>query len=409
MRQAGIGQPAGGARILVVDDDPIFAALMEQFLIQHGATGVAIACDGQNALELLVADPVSFDGIVLDLAMPNLDGVRFLRSIAELAFVGRIAIVSGEIAPIRDSARKLAGLLGLACSATFGKPADFDAIARHMVASQPAAPAPMPEPVDAEEINAGLRRSRLSAYYQPRIDLASGKVTGAEALARMSDSTGSMIDAAQMINLAERNGAINDITWRMVEIIAQDAASLQRELGRPLVISFNISASILTNENFAQALGEIVRQSGLAPENFVVEITESLLPTDHARSLESLTLLRMQGFGLAIDDFGTGHSNIEKLQMFPFSELKIDRSFLSAAARDGFALACVEASVALARKLSLVVVGEGVETEKDLALARNCGIDLAQGYLFSRPLPFADFLEFVERHEQRDQHWRQAS
>ena len=174
-------------------------------------------------------------------------------------------------------------------------------------------------------------------------------------------------------------------------------------------VSVNVSVGQIESPDFLDVVDAALEAHRVPPSLLQVEITESLLPTDHARSLESLTLMRMQGFGLAIDDFGTGHSNIEQLRLFPFTELKIDRSFLSAAARDGFALACVETSVALARKLSLVVVGEGVETEKDLALARDCGVDLAQGYLFSRPLPFADFLEFVERHELRDQRLRQAS
>jgi EAL domain-containing protein (putative c-di-GMP-specific phosphodiesterase class I) len=404
--KAASAQPA--PCILVVDDDPVFAAIMEQFLIRHGAGKVATAGDGETALELIASRPAEFGCIILDLSMPRLDGIRFLRRIARAGFTGSIAVVSGEPPSVRDSARRLARMLGLTCIGAWGKPADFDAIA--LAALNPKTPSvrtPAPA-VDAEEINKALRRAQLHAHYQPRVDLATGEVVGAEALARMTGSDGRLLDAGQMINLAERDGSITDITWRMIEVVAQDAADLAREFGRPLVLSFNISGSILANENFAGALGDILRQSGLAPEYFVVELTESCLPEDHVRSLETLTLLRMQGFGLAIDDFGTGYSNIEHLRNYPFSELKIDRSFISRATHDRFALACVRACVALARELSMSVVGEGIETERDLALARDCGIDLGQGYLFARPLPLAEFTEFARRGQPGDAQFRKV-
>jgi len=397
-----------GPCVLVVDDDPVFAAIMEQFLIRHGAAKVATASDGEIALGRLAGGQEAFDAIILDLSMPRLDGIRFLRRLAQTGFDGSIAVVSGESPAIRESARRLARMLGLTCIGAYGKPADFDAIAIAVLNRKERPARPPAAPVDAEEINKALRYAQLHAYYQPRVDLATGEVVGAEALARMTGSDGKLLDAAQMINLAERNGSITDITWRMIEVVAQDAADLQRILGRPMILSFNISGSILANENFANALGEILRQSGLAPEYFVVELTESCLPEDHIRSLETLTLLRMQGFGLAIDDFGTGYSNIEHLRNYPFSELKIDRSFISLATQDRFALACVHACVALARELSMSVVGEGIETERDLALARDCGIDLGQGYLFARPLPLADFTDFVGQRAPRQAALRKA-
>lgn len=390
--------PAARGSALIADDDPVFSALMEQVLHQHGARSVTLACDGEEALAAIRQMPGGIDTIILDLSMPNLDGVRFLRKLAELGFKGRIAVVSGEKSQVRESARKLAAMLGLNCTGVFPKPVDFDAVAAHVLASadKPAQAGPR-APIEPEEFNAALRRSSLMSFYQPRVELATGRIVGAEALARMSDSRGELLDAAQMINFAERNGRISDITWRMVEIVTQDAARMRRDIPEALEISFNISASILENDGFPAMLGDIVHQSGLAPHDFVLELTETRIPLDRARSLEALTVLRMQGFGLAIDDFGTGYSNLEQLRMFPFSELKIDRGFMSAAGHDGFALACVEASVALARELGLSIVAEGVESSVELAIAKKYRVDLIQGFLIGKPMPISDFMSFVAK------------
>ena len=383
-------------RVMIVDDDPLFTAILEQVFRARGVKEVFIAGNGALAAQALRERPGEIEAITLDLSMPGLDGVAFLRQAHNSGFCGRLLLVSGEHKSILASAEKLAHLYGLNCSGTLAKPVDFNTVADIVLAgaAQKLRPAAR-QPSNIEKLNASLRASRLTAFYQPRIDASTGKICGAEALARMWDEQGSLLDAGEMIDLAEKHGRINDITWRMIEIVVEDSRRLCAELSARLPISFNISAAILENDQFPDQLGDIIRLSGMQPADYILELTESVIPRDTSAMLESLTRLRMQGFRLAIDDFGTGMSNIDQLGLYPFTELKIDKEFILAATKDGFARACVEASVSLARQLDLRVVAEGVETQLDLKFVRACGVEEVQGYLFGRPMPFADFLDHV--------------
>ncbi len=388
--------------VLIVDDDPVFRMLLEQVLMGRGLRSIEQAGDGVEALAVLDARGDAISAITLDLSMPNLDGVRFLRAASDKGFKGRLILASGENRTVVDSAARLARMLCLNCAAALSKPIDFNAIADAVIGvRKEELAAPKRTEIAIGDVASGLRDSRLFAFYQPRVRASDGSVAGAEALARMRGADGEMYDAGRVIELAEQGGMITEITWRMIQTVARDAAQLRRTLGEPIKFSFNVSNTILADPEFADTLQRTVAATGLRPADFIVELTESRLPVDASQSLETLTVLRMQGFGVAIDDFGTGYSNLEQLKMFPFTELKIDKGFMSAAHRDGFAAACVETSVALAREMNLTLVAEGVETEADAEFARQYGIEELQGYLFARPLPLADFCDFVQMRNAR--------
>ncbi|MEM7463339.1 MAG: EAL domain-containing response regulator [Pseudomonadota bacterium] len=381
--------------VLVVDDDPIFRTLMTDVLEDCAPCRVMTASDGLAGLQILELDAESIDVVTLDLSMPNCDGVEFLRLLSETRFHGRLVLISGELESIRGSAAKLAKMLGLDCFAIFEKPVDFRAIASCVLKSASLQPQPTDTPrINIEEINSGLRNSRLYTVYQPRINLQSGQLAGVEVLARMRNEEGRLFDAGQMINLAEQNGKITDITWRVIERICDDCASLFPEHDERIKVSFNVSGSILSNSQFPDQLSDMIHFSEMKPDNFIVELTETRLPEDASLALESLTRLRILGFGLAIDDFGTGYSSIAQLKMYPFTELKIDKSFMIGAKTDTFSKACVEASVSLARELNLNVVAEGIEDRQTLDLAKAYGIGEGQGYLLGKPMTFDDFLAY---------------
>ncbi len=384
--------------VLVVDDDPIFRTLMKEVLEDCAPCRVMTASDGIAGLQILKEEAENIDVVTLDLSMPNCDGVEFLRMLCETRFEGRLALISGELESIRGSAAKLAKMLGLDCFAIFEKPVDFRAIATCVLKSTNYQPQPIDTPkINIEEINSGLRNSRLYTVYQPRIDLQTGNLTGAEVLARMRNKEGRLFDAGQMINLAEQNGKITDITWRVIERICDDCAILFPEQGESIKVSFNVSGSILSNSQFPDQLSDIIHFSDMKPDNFIVELTETRLPEDASLALESLTRLRILGFGLAIDDFGTGYSSIAQLKMYPFTELKIDKSFMIGAKTDNFSKACIEASVSLARELDLNVVAEGIEDRQILDLAEEYGIGEGQGYMLGKPMAFDDFLAFKKK------------
>ena len=381
--------------VLVVDDDPIFRTLMKEVLEDSAPCRVMTASDGLAGLQILKAESAAIDVVTLDLSMPNCDGVEFLRILSETRFDGRLALISGELESIRGSAGKLAKMLGLGCFAIFEKPVDFREIAESVLKSPsyPTSPTDAPK-INIEEINSGLRNSRLYTVYQPRINLQTGHLAGAEVLARMRNKEGQLFDAGQMINLAEQNGKITDITWRVIERICDDCTILFPEHDERIRVSFNVSASILSNSQFPDQLSDMIQFSDMKPDNFIVELTETRLPEDASLALESLTRLRILGFGLAIDDFGTGFSSIAQLKMYPFTELKIDKSFMIGAKTDNFSRACIEASVSLARELDLNVIAEGIEDLQTLDLAKEFGIEEGQGFLLGKPMDFDNFLAF---------------
>lgn len=395
MRKFDPEKPVG--TVLIIDDDPLFRMILEQVFRANGIGEVLVAQDGAIAAGILAARPNEVDAITLDLSMPNLDGVAFLRHAKAAGYKGSLLLISGEHKTVLASAERLASMNGLNCIGTVPKPVDYNLIVQKIMQGSPSERRSNPRPpVDIDRLNASLLASRLTAYYQPRTFVKTGRLSGAEALARMWDENGTLMDAGEMINLAEKHGRITDITWRIIEIVIEDCRQLARQGLGGLDFSFNISASILDNGQFPDQLAEKVRLSGLQPSSFILELTESIIPHNTAASLEALTRLRMAGFKLAIDDFGTGLSNIDQLAMYPFTELKIDKSFMQAASTDAFSRACVETSVALARELDLSVVAEGVETPEELELARLHAIDEVQGYLFGKPMPFADFLSYAK-------------
>ena len=376
--------------VLVVDDDPVLRELFDAVLKDAGVATVLRASDG-NVAHAILAGRQDVDFITLDLNMPGCDGIGFLRLASQLGYAGRLILVSSETPAIRESAEKLARMLGLNCVAVLPKPVDF---ARLSALLQTGAGDTRQAPVniDLSMVRDGLEGGRLFPVYQPRMDIQCNRLAGAEALARIRDADGNILNTEKAVALAEEHGLISGLTWEMARLICADYGELRGAADHELHISFNISGAVLTEAGFSNRLAELVRSHDLEPRSFILEITETLLPSDKSLALEELTRARMMGFGIAVDDFGTGHSNIERVRQYPFSELKIDKSFLLNAEKDRFSRAAVEAGAALGRELGLLVVAEGVETIEGLELARSYGVNEGQGYLFSKPLTAKDFI-----------------
>jgi EAL domain-containing protein (putative c-di-GMP-specific phosphodiesterase class I) len=180
-------------------------------------------------------------------------------------------------------------------------------------------------------------------------------------------------------------------------MLAKAAATCRvaREAGHDVKMSVNVSIKSLADVTFADQITNIVRGEGVEPQWMVVEITESAATTSLGTALENLARLRMKGFGLSIDDYGTGYSSLEQLIRIPFTELKIDQSFVAHAARRESAMVILESSLDMAKRLKLCAVAEGVETQENWDLLAKLGCDIAQGYYVSRPVEAAAFLEFL--------------
>jgi diguanylate cyclase (GGDEF)-like protein/PAS domain S-box-containing protein len=237
------------------------------------------------------------------------------------------------------------------------------------------------------QLRQALERNEFVLHYQPKLDLASGQLTGSEALLRWNDPNGGLIQPARFIPVLEETGLIREVgRWVMRQAIGDYLA--WRETGLQAVrIAVNVSPLQLRERNFVDLVGAAIAIHPDGPEALEIEITESVVMAEVARSIESLRAIRAMGVTIAIDDFGTGFSSLSYLARLPIDALKIDRSFIvdMSLAPEGPPL--VATIINLAHSLRLKVVAEGVETQEQLRLLRLLNCDEVQGFLFSRPLP----------------------
>ncbi|RMF19099.1 MAG: EAL domain-containing protein [Gammaproteobacteria bacterium] len=243
------------------------------------------------------------------------------------------------------------------------------------------------------QLRKALADKSFRLYYQPKVDLQTGEVTGIEALIRWIGEEGRPISPAVFIPLAEETGLIEDIGRWVLRQATEDLALLVKALGRPISMAINLSAKQFRHaQSLRLILGDLLMAHGLQPEWIELELTESMLVDDIEDTIRQLHELRRMGFSLAIDDFGTGYSSLNYLHRFPIDTLKIDRSFVQRLDDEESGRSIVAAIVAMARELGMKVVAEGVETERQLALLRNYEVDAYQGFLHSRPMPLSELL-----------------
>jgi len=238
-------------------------------------------------------------------------------------------------------------------------------------------------------------RDELLLHYQPKLDVASGAITGAEALLRWDHPEHGLIPPGRFIPLAEELGLIVGIGDWVIRRACADAARWPHAGGKALRVAVNVSQLQFESGTLVQVLRDALGESGLAPARLIVELTESMLIRDTQRALDQMRAIKALGVSLSIDDFGTGYSSLGHLKRLPVDELKVDRSFvmdLPGGAQDRAIVATV---IALGHSLGMTVVAEGVEVQAQLDTLRALGCDAYQGFLFSKPVPEAAFLARV--------------
>jgi EAL domain-containing protein (putative c-di-GMP-specific phosphodiesterase class I) len=253
--------------------------------------------------------------------------------------------------------------------------------------------------VERQFIEEGLRRAlerrELSLHYQPKVNLRTGLITGAEALLRWTHPSRGPIPPAQFIPVAEDCGLILPIgNWVMREACTQARAWMVA--GLPLAtMAVNISAVEFQDENLAGAVFAILEEVGLDPKSLELELTESVLMKRAESTAAILQTLRERGTRVVVDNFGTGYSSLSYLQKFPIDALKIDKSFVRQIAGAQGATSIVSAVIGMCRSLGLRVTAEGVETREELGFLQSQHCDEAQGYYFSLPVPAQQFASLL--------------
>lgn len=237
------------------------------------------------------------------------------------------------------------------------------------------------------DLREAIRQRQLLNYYQPIIDLKTGRPCGVETLVRWQHPERGMIPPNAFIPLAEKSGLISEISAYVIQQACDDAPLWQNIQEQPLYIALNLASRDFQQADFSHHLEAILQRAGINPKQVALEVTEGTLMDNPVQAIQTLTLCRELGASVFIDDFGTGYSSLSYLSKLPLDILKIDRSFVADILTNGHNLLIATATINLAHALNLQVVAEGIETKEQKDLLKALGCDKAQGYYFAKPMP----------------------
>jgi EAL domain-containing protein (putative c-di-GMP-specific phosphodiesterase class I)/CheY-like chemotaxis protein len=385
-------------RFLVVEDQGFQRWVVGNLLEKLGAKYVYSAGDGRAALEVLAGIDAPVDIVITDVDMPGMDGLEFIRHLADDGHTVSVILVSGLDSSLLGSIETMARAYRVNLLGSIQKPANAKKLQALIEAHSelPRAERPAMPSFSAAEISAAIDRNEFEPFFQPKVSLRTRELEGAEATLRWRHPQRGVVSPQGFLEVLEAGSGMRQVTDEMMRAAAFNCR-LWRNAGTDITVSINLTLGLLSDVGLADRMMAMVDREGIEPRQVIFEVTESAAVSDLGKSLENLSRLRMKGFGLSIDDYGTGYSSMQRLSRVPFTELKIDQTFVRNAAAQPASRAMVESSLEMARKLKITAVGEGVETQAEWDLLRDLGCDLAQGYFIGKPMDAAEFLGWVRQ------------
>lgn len=375
--------------MLIVDDDAGIRGLIRSVAERQG---FEVTDCGRSEDAATAAEERAPAVITLDLSMPGCDGIEVLRQLAARRIRARIYLISGLCKRVLATASDLARTLDLEVAGTLRKPFDVAQL-RALLAEEWR----YEKVLTAADLRHGIERGELVVHYQPRVDRDGERwhIRGVEALCRWQHTQHGLVMPDAFIPIAERSGAIGALTHYVLRETIEQLTRWEAG-GHRLKASVNISGALLGDIELPDRLASMLANHGLTPDRLILEITETAAMADPAMTMDILTRLRVKGFDVAMDDFGIGFSSMQHLFRLPFSELKIDKSFVLEIRKSANARTLVSALIELAHNFDMRACAEGIEDEDVLGFLTDAGCDSGQGFLFSRAVPAAQIVELIE-------------
>ena len=384
--------------ILIIDDDPFMLKLLTRMLENLGCNSFTACDSGQAALKEIDSQNDRPDLILLDINMPEMDGVEFVRYLVERHYSGSIILISGESERMLLTTVTLIQAHNIPVLGYLHKPVTPEGLAALLRKWSPPSqnkPQMAKKYYGADEVRAAIANGELINYYQPKVAVATGRVMGVETLVRWHHPVDGMVLPSEFIGVAETHGLIDGLS-RMVLANALAQAKVWQDTGLVLQLAVNVSMDNLASLDFADFVATQTAAAGVPPQQIVLEVAENRIPAHNLRApLETLARLRLKRFRLSIDGFGTGHSSLTQLRNIPFDELKIDRSIVHGAWAGKAEQEKCDACLGMARQLGMETVAVGVEDHDDWNFLRHTKCGLAQGYFIASPMPAADLPAWI--------------
>jgi len=392
----------GNERLLIIDDDLPTREMMRDIA---ATLGVPARHTSDPAIFLKAASEWKPTHIVVDLKMPEMDGMQVMNKLARQKSSAAIIISSGACDRVLDAAARSANESGLNVAGVLPKPFRPNDL-RRLFKSQPDGKPPETRQemfaIHSVDVKQAFERRELQAFYQPKIRCDTGRLVGFEALVRWRHPKHGLITPDRFLPVVEANGMIGELTRFMLDRslsflsrltvceFSQASSDAQR-----LTMAVNITPAVLEQPDFVDQALEACLSHGINADQLILELTESSGMESIVASLATLTRLGIKGFCLSIDDFGTGYSSMRRLVQLPFTEIKIDKSFVLLALASKDSRSVIRSIVGLGKGLGLHTVAEGVEEPRAFEFLSAVGCDTAQGYLISRPVPEVDLLKWI--------------
>ena len=377
--------------LLVIDDDIQLRNMLADIADEAGFNAAVTGCP-DDFFRLHEAHEPSI--VMIDLMMPEMDGVEIIRRLGERTSRANIILMSGADDKVLSSARRLAEGYGLLVQTVLSKPIEVTAIESFLYM--------LPEEkvfeVNEETLAAAIRQDELTVHYQPKISLERYEgyaVVGAEALVRWHHPEHGIIYPDRFIELAETTNLIEPMTLKVLEMSLEHLARWRDAGHHDLKVAVNLAPQMVSDLALPDRIADMAKAAGVPCKNIVLEITERAAMDKAVNTMDILTRLRLKGFGLSMDDFGVGFSSLSELHRLPFSELKIDRSFIQELGESEHARTIVRALINLAHNLGLSTCAEGVETLEDVEFLQGVECEKCQGFYFYKPMPEAVFTSLL--------------